>query len=608
MASPSACRHLRLRYPDELVPDLLGAVGVISPELDDERRGLLSEERQVLSDLRSHLATLELEDSDRQALVAASDQLDQPFLIVVVGEFNAGKSTFINALIGCSALEEGVTPTTSRVALLRFGSELSRRPSSEGFDVITAPVELLKDVAIVDTPGTNAVLRQHEALTRQFVPRADLVLFLTSADRPFTETERAFLAAINDWGKPILLLVNKADLMEKTEDLARVVAFVQAQASETLGREAETHAFSSRRALRARLAPDDEALAASGFAAMEARVAAMLDETTRFRLKLLNPLGVARKVLTGASDVAEERRRLLDDDVATLDRVERDMAERRRDLERDFRLRLADIEKILLDFARRGDAFFDVHLRLSRFRELLNRSALSGEFERRVVGDLPRQIEGRVHALIDWLVERDLAHWQTVMNILRARPAIYSDRLVGSVDERFALNRQGLLEAVGHEAQRTVSTYDPKTEAGILAQRVRDALAGTALLQVSALGLGATVAALATTTAADVTGLLAAGTLSVVGLLVLPARRRRARKELSATVDDLRDRLTSSLETSFTREVEAGAERIRAAVGPYSRFVGSERARIEELQGKMQEMRRSIDSLSERIGALRGPS
>ena len=71
----------------------------------------------------------------------------------------------------------------------------------------------------MDTPGTNAVLREHEALTREFVPRSDLVLFVTSADRPFTESERAFLEAIRDWGKKIVVVVNKIDILETEDDL-----------------------------------------------------------------------------------------------------------------------------------------------------------------------------------------------------------------------------------------------------------------------------------------------------------------------------------------------------------------------------------------------------
>ena len=94
----------------------------------------------------------------------------------------------------------------------RRGRRGGRRP--DGVEETTAPAEILRTVAIVDTPGTNAVLREHEALTRDFLPRADLVLFVTSADRPYTESERAFLEAIREWGKKVVLVLNKADLLE----------------------------------------------------------------------------------------------------------------------------------------------------------------------------------------------------------------------------------------------------------------------------------------------------------------------------------------------------------------------------------------------------------
>ena len=86
---------------------------------------------------------------------------------------------------------------------------------------VEAPVDLLRDLHIVDTPGTNAILRQHEAITSAFVPRSDLVLFVTSADRPFTETERAFLERIRDWGKKVVVVINKIDILERPEDVDR---------------------------------------------------------------------------------------------------------------------------------------------------------------------------------------------------------------------------------------------------------------------------------------------------------------------------------------------------------------------------------------------------
>ena len=118
-------------------------------------------------------------------------------------------------------LEEGVTPTTSRIGLIRHGPAVAREVTCAGLEVISAPVELLREINIVDTPGTNAVRREHEALTREFVPRSDLVLFVTSADRPFTESERAFLQSIRDWGKKIVVVLNKVDIFERPGEVAR---------------------------------------------------------------------------------------------------------------------------------------------------------------------------------------------------------------------------------------------------------------------------------------------------------------------------------------------------------------------------------------------------
>ncbi len=208
---------------------------MITPPLDETRRTLLADERRLLGELRDWLVRLEAPEEQRQALADSIEQLEEPFLLVVVGEFNAGKSAFINALLGQAALKEGVTPTTAHIGLLRHGESIGREVTAAGLESLTAPAEILRHLVIVDTPGTNAVLREHEALTRDFVPRADLVLFVTSSDRPFTESERAFLETIRAWGKKVIVVLNKADLLESSEDVTRVVDYVREQAQRTLG-------------------------------------------------------------------------------------------------------------------------------------------------------------------------------------------------------------------------------------------------------------------------------------------------------------------------------------------------------------------------------------
>ncbi len=350
--------------------------GVLSAELQTQ----LNNGRQLLGELRDALSRFGASSEDQAALASSIRQLDEFFLLVVVGEFNAGKSAFINALLGLRLLEEGVTPTTTRIGLLKYGPAVHREADASGLDVITAPVEMLRDINIVDTPGTNAVLREHEVLTREFVPRSDLVLFVTSADRPFTESERAFLESIRDWGKKIVVAINKIDILESEEDLQRVLAFVSDNARALLGTPPDTFPVAARLALRGKTQADDAAWAASRFEALESYVSATLDEEERVRLKLLNPLGVGLHLLDKHLKVSEARLDLLKEDFETIETIDRQLALYQEDLARDFSFRLSDVEKVLLEFERRGLDFFDSTLRLARVFDLVNQSKLKREF------------------------------------------------------------------------------------------------------------------------------------------------------------------------------------------------------------------------------------
>ncbi|RMF46956.1 MAG: GTP-binding protein, partial [Anaerolineae bacterium] len=214
--------------------------------LTDSQEALLKEERHLLSDLQTLLTRFDASPEDLETLKDSLLQLDEFFLLVVVGEFNAGKSAFINALLGQQVLKEGVTPTTTQVNVLRYGDEVSRQVRSAHLHEITAPLPILKELSIVDTPGTNAIVREHEVITSRFVPRADLVLFITSADRPFTESERAFLEKIRDWGKKVVVVINKVDILHSDADLEQIRTFITENARTLLGISPEIFPVSAR--------------------------------------------------------------------------------------------------------------------------------------------------------------------------------------------------------------------------------------------------------------------------------------------------------------------------------------------------------------------------
>ncbi len=109
--------------------------------------------------------------------------------------------------------------------MIRYGEQFSRTAISASVGELTLPAPVLREISIVDTPGTNAIFRQHEALTQEFVPRSDIVLFVTSVDRPYTESERLFLEVIRDWGKKVVFVVNKIDILESPEELDHILDF-----------------------------------------------------------------------------------------------------------------------------------------------------------------------------------------------------------------------------------------------------------------------------------------------------------------------------------------------------------------------------------------------
>lgn len=572
---------------------------VIAPDLQQQ----LNSGRELLAELRDALTRFNAAEADQAALAASIRQLDEFFLLVIVGEFNAGKSAFINALLGQRVLTEGVTPTTAQIHVLRHGPTIDAAADETRLRVVTAPVELLRDIHIVDTPGTNAIIREHEQLTAEFVPRADLVIFVTSADRPFTETERAFLEAIRDWGKKILIVVNKADILQSAAELDEVLDFVGDSARRLLGISPDVFPVSSRLALRAKLGEPD-LWAPSRFEPLERFVRDRLDERSRFRLKLANPIGVGQALAHRYATIADERLVLLKDDLALLDDIERQLALYREDLVRGFELRMTAVEKVLVDMESRGHAFFDDTLRIGRIMDLMNRARIQKEFEERVVGDAPRQIERRVTELIDWLIDQDFRQWQAVTARLADRTRDHQSRLLGAPDVgSFHSDRSRLIDSVGRESQRVVDTYDKQREAATIADHAASAVKTAAAAGGAAVGLGTLVTMAASTAAADITGLVMASVIATIGFLVIPAKRRRAREEMHAKLSSLRERLSGALRAEFERAQEQSAQRIANAIDPYSRFVRAEQARWLEARIVLSTLRDRANAFREKLAA-----
>ncbi|HQY30872.1 MAG TPA: dynamin family protein, partial [Thermomicrobiales bacterium] len=123
-----------------------GATNVLS----QQQTALLEAELAALEKLGAILDAYPASAEDTDALDTAAEQLTSLFLLVVVGEFNSGKSAFLNALIGERVMPEGVTPTTAVINLLQYGEIQTERMLPDGIVARTFPATFLEEITLVD--------------------------------------------------------------------------------------------------------------------------------------------------------------------------------------------------------------------------------------------------------------------------------------------------------------------------------------------------------------------------------------------------------------------------------------------------------------------------
>jgi GTPase SAR1 family protein len=236
--------------------------------------------REVLSALREVCSLADEAGSETMSGTLRDDRIprleEERFHLVVLGEFNHGKTTFVNALLGESVLPMGVTPTTAVIHHIEHGASVKAVavtgtgeekpiPMSTLHEYVVGgaaqhdqvrylelsyPSPLLAEgVVLVDTPGVNDLNHQRAEITYGYIPRSDAVIFLLDAGQILKESERQFiaqklLAASRD---KLLFVINKIDLLDESEK-AEAIAYARKHLGEIVPN-ARVFAISAERAL-----------------------------------------------------------------------------------------------------------------------------------------------------------------------------------------------------------------------------------------------------------------------------------------------------------------------------------------------------------------------
>ena len=189
--------------------------------LNQQLLGIRTQVDEIVKEL--HDLTLQIgHESLAQTVSDLRNRINEPFMFVIVGEVKAGKSSFVNALLdtGREITKAAPQPMTDTIQQILYGEQEEIISINPFLKKILLPVDILQEIAIVDTPGTNTIIDQHQEITERFIPASDLIVFVFEAKNPYRQSAWEFFDYIHaDWRKKIVFILQQKDLMPE-EDLA----------------------------------------------------------------------------------------------------------------------------------------------------------------------------------------------------------------------------------------------------------------------------------------------------------------------------------------------------------------------------------------------------
>lgn len=527
----------------------------------------------------------------------------EPLLFVVVGEVKSGKSSLLNALFGQEFAKVDVLPATDRIYIFRYGAEEKQVEISPNLTERYLPIAFLNDFNVVDTPGTNTIVTEHQTITENFVPRADLVLFVFSVANPWSQSAWDFLKFVQKkWLKNVLFVLQQADLREPAE-IEVIRRHLQDTALQKLGFAPPIFTVSARKALLARTtALDKERLwRESELEALEEQINLTVSESSTRIRKLRSARQTGRLMLDEITAEIRASVEVITRDEARLTRVDQFVQARKEQTLRQVAGLVRGVEQACRSCAAQSRQMVEQEFSFWRTWKIIwSRGRSQRDFQMQIEMKLRQTIEPQVEHAVQ-LLEADLRGlWPQVHDLLETRLGGELRDQLPKTPPDFARQRRELLQAVRlalveHVAGKSVEEHLAKLFAETSA-RLR-LPAGVAAVG----GIATVIAAMMSAAVADVTGVLAASA-AVAGTFVALTQRKKILRTYETQMDAKCAELVRAVEDQLKRAIDIFYKEIVVAFEPLAAFCVAQRRIYQPLLERAEELRSRFDGLVSRLG------
>lgn len=591
-------------------------------KLEDREKQFIETERSVLLKAINVIQKAAPLMEEVSLLIDAVSQIDEPFLLVIVGEFNSGKSTVINALLGSRYLKEGVVPTTNEITFLRYsemdsGEEQRCERHPDGQYICYLPAPILKEMHVVDTPGTNVILQRQQRLTEEFVPRADLLLFVISADRPLTESEVAFLRYTQQWKKKVVFVLNKSDIYQNAHELEEAMSFINENTQKLLNTEhVILFPVSARSALEAKLSASalgkdyakllgsDSQWKTSSFYELENFLYSFLDGSTstgmeRMKLKLETPIAIAEKLLSACETLVTQDCRYAKQDLASINDIVGSIKNYAVKMENESIAWRRRILSVIDTTKSRVVELIEATLQLSNL-DLVAYYVFKGEksasipatsrVQNDIMGPAFSDVQKLLGEYVIWLQSDNAREGRMYAETFEKRWSsfVYPHRQV---------HLETSLEKVNELSLKVIEGFSTNAASKLFEQEIRE----VSLATFGGLGAAGLSASLLTsvlpTTLED---LLALGLCSAGGLLAVskfPARRQEMIDKVKRTADVLAREVEEAMQKDLSEAIENMESFVKNISQPYQDTAQQRLEKLLELQDEISNVDKQLQTL-----------
>ena len=533
-------------------------------------------------------------------LESLAANLNQPLLFVVVGEVKSGKSSMLNALFGRNFCKVDVLPATDRIYVFKYGDNENDVPVSEHVTTLYRPIEFLKNFNIVDTPGTNTIVANHQEITENFVPMADLIVFVFSVTNPWGGSAWDFLHLIgHQWKKNIVFVIQQSDLRDPDE-VAAIARHLDQTILHILGASCPIFAVSAKKAFLAKTSREtdgDRLWSESNFGPLEDWITKTVSHSEERGGKLRSVAQTAQVVAGGLRARLQGSLDILKSDQEKLASIRGVFHSRKGQTQRQVGGFIREIEQAYDACRERGEKVLEERLTFGQtLKMIFSGGRWEKDFQDHVETEVKQEVQSKIeHALS--LLESDLrAIWQDVQETVNVQFGGDSKKQVRAVIPGFLSQRQEVLRRLQLTLVEQMSDAKIKEQLRRLFGETARWLRVPSSV-VAAGGISTVIAALTHTALLDVTGTVA-GVAALTGTLYAVWRRKTILRQYRDQMNEKRQDLARAVETQLRHAIDAFYHEVALTFSPLESFCEAEAKRHLPLRDQ-------IEALEQKIGAIK---